>query len=305
MNRSGTLFAIAACALWGFAFVGPLLLSSTPPVVIAAGRYLAYGLTSLAALSLLGGLRQPLAVWGEALGLSLFGMVLYFVALSAALHKAGVVLPTLIIGMLPISIPLAACLLARRAPSLLQFLGFALTLLGTWLARPQGSLVAGNEVLMGTLLAVFSLLVWTFYALINSRLLQRRKAEITAQQWSALQGVACLPFVPLLMALGGTGFWAVQGSQWLLVSLVLGVLCSWLANGLWNAASTRLGAQQLGPLIVVETLAGLLYGRLWSGQPWDGVVWLGAALLLAGVLLALWGEGRVVMDNKAATGVNA
>ena len=34
-------------------------------------------------------------------------------------------------------------------------------------------------------------------------------------------------------------------------------------------------------------LAGLLYGRIWSGTPWPAETWLGAALLVAGVLLAV------------------
>ncbi len=286
VSRSGVAFAVAACALWGFAFVGPLLLASVAPTVIAAGRYAAYGLMSLALLALLGGLRQSIAVWGQALFLSLIGMVLYFVALSAALHQAGVVVPTLIIGMLPITIPLAACALSRSTPSRAQCLGFALTLLGNWLARPEGPTGSGSGLFWGTLLAVFSLLIWTLYALVNAHCLRRQGAAVTASQWSAMQGVACLPFVLPLLGIGGGLPDGEAFHRWLLISLVLGVVCSWWANGLWNAASTRLSHAQIGPLIVVETLAGLVYGRIWAGTPWDAWVWVGAGILVLGVVVA-------------------
>ncbi len=286
----GQLLAIAACALWGFAFVGPVMLAEVPPTVIAAGRYLAYGLTSAAALALNGKLVQPRQVWAQAFVLSLFGMLFYFVALSAALHRAGVVLPTLIIGMLPVTIPLAACAVQRQRPSWLQGLGFALTLAGTWLARPAGNFGLGSEALAGAALATFSLLVWTAYALVNTRLLRQLRG-ITAQDWSALQGVACLPFVPPLMLMHTPAtLVAIDWPKFLAISIILGVICSWAANSLWNAASTRLTAHQLGPLIVVEMLAGLVYGRIYTAEPWRAEVWIGAALLVLGVVIAVRGE---------------
>ncbi|CDL42446.1 Putative membrane protein [Klebsiella pneumoniae ISC21] len=41
--------------------------------------------------------------------------------------------------------------------------------------------------------------------------------------------------------------------------LAIAVLCSWVGALCWNIASQRLPTVILGPLIVFETLAGLLY----------------------------------------------
>lgn len=283
--------ACAACALWGFAFVGPVMLPGVSPTAIAAGRYLAYGLGSLLSLAITQRLRQPLAVWKDAATLSLLGNLLYFMALSAALHQAGVVMPTLIIGMLPVTIPLAACLLARRWPSPLQTLGLGLTLLGTWLARPQGALAHSSAALVGGALATFSLLVWTAYALINPVLL-RRNTGLRAPDWSALQGVACLPFAAVLLLWAGPSSIQPVAQRYVLVSVVMGLVCSWFANSLWNWASQRLAPTVLGPLIVVEMLAGLFYGWLYTQQAWTTAVWAGVGLLLMGVVLAVRGEQR-------------
>ena len=286
-HTKGLLWACIACALWGFAFVGPVMLADVPPTLVAAGRYLAYGITSLIALGASGAVWQSRRVWRDAALLALLGNLLYFVFLSAALQRAGVVLPTLIIGMLPVTIPLAACLVEGRRPNGYQLSGFALTVIGTLLAVPHADGSAAPDVLGGVLCALVSLSVWTAYALINARIL-RRHAGVNGQAWSGLQGAASVPFALLLAGTAGTAvFHTMDWTRFLVVSLTLGVLCSWLANGLWNAASLHLPATQLGPLLVVELLAGLLYGRIWSGTPWPLLTWIGATLLVIGVLLAV------------------
>lgn len=270
------------------------MLADVPPTLVAAGRYLAYGLTSLIALAASGGLRQSRRVWRDAALLALLGNLLYFVFLAAALQRAGVVLPTLIIGMLPVTIPLAACLVEGHRPNRYQLSGFALTVIGTLLAVPHADSSLAPDVLGGVLCALVSLSVWTVYALINARIL-RRHTGLNGQAWSGLQGAASVPFALLLA--GTTGVSVFETMDWprfLAVSLFLGVLCSWLANSFWNAASLYLPATQLGPLLVVELLAGLLYGRIWSGQSWPLLTWIGATLLVIGVLLAVRDRRAVV-----------
>lgn len=283
----GVAYACAAGAFWGFSFIGPLLATDAPPALVAAGRYVAYGIAAL--LVLLGSrkLVQSRTAWRDALVLSLLGNLLYFVCLSASLQRAGVVLPTLIIGMLPITIPLVACLLKRERPNRWQLGGFALTIAGTLLAHPQVGDYLAPDVPGGVLLAVLALGLWTAFALANARLF-RRHGELSGQTWSAMQGAAALPFALALGAASGQGAFAtLDWPRFLAVSLVMGLFGSLLANSLWNAASRHLPAAQLGPMIVAETLAGLLYGRLWSGAPWPMQTWIGAGLLVAGVFLAV------------------
>lgn len=283
----GVAYACGAGALWGFSFIGPLLATDAPPALVAAGRYVAYGVAALMLLAASGRLRQEGSAWRDALVLSLLGNLLYFVCLSASLQRAGVVLPTLIIGMLPVTIPLAACLLERRRPNAYQLAGFALTIAGTSLAHPQVGNYVAPDVAGGVLLAVLALGLWTAFALANARLFCHH-AALDGQTWSAMQGAAALPFALALGALSGQGVFAgLDWPRFLAVSLLMGLFGSLLANSLWNAASRHLPAAQLGPMIVAETLAGLLYGRIWSGVPWPLETWIGAALLVAGVLLAV------------------
>lgn len=67
----------------------------------------------------------------------------------------------------------------------------------------------------------------------------------------------------------------------------IAILCSWVGAMCWNVASQRLPTVIVGPLIVFETLAGLLYTFMLRQQmpPW--LTLSGIALLVCGVVMAV------------------
>lgn len=69
--------------------------------------------------------------------------------------------------------------------------------------------------------------------------------------------------------------------------IAIAVLCSWVGALCWNVASQRLPTVILGPLIVFETLAGLLYTFLLRQQIPPLMTLSGIALLVAGVIIAV------------------
>lgn len=296
--RAGVLYAIAACFGWAFAFIGPLILAGWPALAVAAGRYIAYGAASVVTLWLLHrrGRTQlrDARLWRESLLLTLFGNLLYYALLSVAVQKAGYVMPTLIIGLLPVTVSLAARI-RHRLPITPRY-GWALLLIaaGLWLARaPQVDAVgdshaASTDELIGWLCAAGSTLLWTIYGVINAERLRARPG-ISGMQWSSLQGTAALPFALLLFA--ATQPDVAHGlSDWLLfiaVSLFLGVITSWAANSLWNLSSTRLPPSLLGQMIVFETIGGIAYGAIWTGAWPAATVLAGTAVLILGVVVAL------------------
>jgi drug/metabolite transporter (DMT)-like permease len=84
--------------------------------MLTFGRYLAFGLIALP-LALRD--RQALASlsradWQEALKLAAVGNLLYYLALSSAIQLAGVPLPTVVIGTLPVVIAVCANLTRRE-----------------------------------------------------------------------------------------------------------------------------------------------------------------------------------------------
>lgn len=288
--NAGILYAVLACAGWGFAFVGPLLLRNWPAADVAAGRYVAYGLWSVLSLGLARLRRGPQPVdakkWRAALLLTLSGNLLYYVLLSIALQRAGVILPTLIIGLLPVTVSLAGRLRAGQGLSPVYLLALALIVAGLLLAnRPQPGAFGAPDAL-GLLCAFASLALWTVYGVLNADWLLAHP-QTGGVEWSSLQGAAALPFALLLFAATpgppGGGHWPL----FLCVSLGLGVITSWAANAAWNLASQRIAGGLLGQLIVFETVFGIGYGAVWAGAWPSLTVLAGAALLIAGVIIAI------------------
>jgi drug/metabolite transporter (DMT)-like permease len=298
--RFGVACAILACAAWGFAFVGPLILGAWPASTVAAGRYIAYGLWSLLALIVMRarGTAQPMTfkTWGAALPLTLGGNLLYYVLMSIALQRAGALITTLIIGLLPVTVSITGRLRARQP--LTRHYAVALVLIGAglWLADrpPPGSHTGTDTLGLGCVVAALAL--WTVYAHLNSDWL-RAHPRMGGVQWSSMQGAGALPFA---LALFGAAPHAPAGQGWaalIAVSITLGVITSWAANTAWNLASTRVDTSLLGQLFVFETVAGIAYAALWSRTlPSLGAL-AGAALLIGGVVIAMRERAPAALPN--------
>ncbi len=74
--------------------------------------------------------------------------------------------------------------------------------------------------------------------------------------------------------------------------VAIAVLCSWVGALCWNIASQKLPTVILGPLIVFETLAGLLYTFLMRQSVPPLLTACGIALLVVGVVIAVSEAGK-------------
>ncbi|WP_032983730.1 DMT family transporter, partial [Cronobacter malonaticus] len=113
---TGVLYALLAGLMWGLIFVGPLLVPEYPAVLQSMGRYLALGLLALPlAWAGRGRLKQLTARdWLTALALTMMGNLIYYVCLASAIQRTGAPVSTMIIGTLPVVIPVFANLLYSR-----------------------------------------------------------------------------------------------------------------------------------------------------------------------------------------------
>lgn len=305
----GTLFALAAGLMWGLVFIAPSMLPGYPAALLSFARYLAFGLIALplvwfdrVRLS-----RLSRADWAEALRLSAVGNLLYYVCLAGAIQRAGVPLPTMIIGTLPVVIAVCSNLRDARRDGRLPWgrLAPSLALIATGIAlvnhaeiehlRASG-VVDPVRHATGAALAVAAVACWTWYPLRNADWLRHHPGR-SPRTWATAQGVATLP----MAAVGFAGFWA--WNRWagdsfpmplgptpgLFVGLMLGIglFSSWLGTLCWNEASQRLPTTLAGQLIVFETLSALSYAFLLRGRAPAAVTLAGVALLVAGVAWAL------------------
>ena len=296
---AGIAFALAAGLAWGLVFVAPVLLPDYSPAMLTFGRYLAFGLVALALAwrDRLALARLSRADWLEALRLAAVGNVLYYLALSWAIQRAGVPLPTVIIGTLPVVIAVCANLSQREvawrrlaAPLMLIAAGIACVHTSELQRAGEG---ASNrtDLFWGLVLALAALVCWTWYPIRNAAWVKRNH-QVGSGTWATAQGLATLPLAVIGMAsyLFFSGAWASERPwgprPWVYAGLMLtiGLLASWLGTLCWNRASQLLPTSLTGQLIVFETLAALAYGFVHRGSLPEAWTWAGIVLLVAGVV---------------------
>ena len=304
---SGVLYALLAGLMWGLIFVGPLIVPEYPAVLQSMGRYLALGLIALP-IAWLGRARLRQLVrkdWVTALTLTMMGNLIYYVCLASAIQRTGAPVSTMIIGTLPVVIPVFANLLYSQRDGKLSWwrLSPALVLIGIGLLCVNISEL--NQGLpdfscwrygSGIALALVSVVCWAWYALRNARWL-RENPDKHPMMWATAQALVTLPvsllgYIAACLWLNGqTPDFALpfgpRPGVFIGLMIAIAVLCSWVGALCWNVASQKLPTVILGPLIVFETLAGLLYTFILREEFPPLLTVSGIALLMVGVVIAV------------------
>ncbi|HRK40025.1 MAG TPA: DMT family transporter [Burkholderiaceae bacterium] len=295
----GILAGLAAGALWGMVFVAPLTVPGFAAEDFAVWRYLACGAFSMGMLCvpLLRGRRVVLPTRQQAVAamwLTLLGYTGYYLLLVLAIERAGSVLPTLIIGTIPIWVMVLGKPHGVSWRGLLP--GLVLTMAGLVLMMqmPHGSGVATGEGAQGVgfwtgiALAVAAMVSWTAYALLNAAWL-RRHPEVSSANWASWSGVAAGVGALCLWPWLGTPVQDLMQKPDLLLFLLVcgatGIGAAWVASVAWNVASRRLSPSLAGQLIVSETVFGVVYAYAWAGR-WPSALEMSACLLFVLGILA-------------------
>lgn len=295
----GILAGLAAGALWGFIFLAPHALPNYSASDIALGRYAVYGLIS--ALSLLYQYKRvrkiiSLRMAGNAAYLSCLSCSLYYFLLAASIKYSGIATASLIIGLLPVTIPVFSGDKIRKPKlfysSLVMICAGLLVLNLPVLADMLTKQALSSDQVSGVFLAFFALMSWTAYGLLNAKLLAKHP-EIDLNIWSSLLGVFAFVTIIPVWLITNTSAASISSSRFtdpsfmLWMSLV-GAGSAWLAMFLWNYASRKLPTAITGQLIISETIFSLLYGYIYNHQlPVISEV-LAGVLLIAGVVLGFY-----------------
>ncbi|HFT8187848.1 DMT family transporter [Citrobacter freundii] len=304
---SGVLYALLAGLMWGLIFVGPLIVPEYPAVLQSMGRYLALGLIALP-IAWLGRVRlRQLGRkdWVTALTLTMMGNLIYYVCLASAIQRTGAPVSTMIIGTLPVVIPVFANLLYSQRDGKLSWwrLSPALVLIGIGLLCVNISELnqglpdfSGWRYGSGIALALISVVCWAWYALRNARWL-RENPDKHPMMWATAQALVTLPvsllgYIAACLWLNGQmpDFALPFGPRpavFIGLMIAIAVLCSWVGALCWNVASQKLPTVILGPLIVFETLAGLLYTFILRQEFPPLLTVSGITLLMVGVVIAV------------------
>ena len=304
---SGVLYALLAGMLWGLIFIGPVIVPDYPAILQSTGRYLALGLIAVP-LAWLGRARLRRLSrqdWMTALALTMMGNLIYYVCLASAIQRTGAPVSTMIIGTLPVVLPVLANLLysqrdgklpwTRLAPALVCIaIGLVCVNIAELHHAPADfSLWRYGS---GIALALMSVGCWAWYALRNARWLRENPTQHPVM-WATAQGLVTLPVS--LVGYVGACLW-LHGQQpdlplpfgprpevFITLMVAIAVFCSWVGALCWNLASQKLPTVILGPLIVFETLAGMLYTFLLRQSLPPLLTAAGIVLLVTGVVIAV------------------
>lgn len=299
---SGVLFALTACLLWGLIFVIPQMMTGFDSIEIGLGRYFFFGIFSL----LLAGfhIRRdiPLSVWMRCFVWAFFVGNFYYTSLVFGLRYLSPSIATLILGLAPITIAFYGNWKERECdfrqliiPSLLILIGLLLVNFPLFSFAKESFSVWSY--LFGLMCTLCSLIVWTWYVVSNTKFL-KENPKIPSSQWSTMIGVATLVWTILI---GATYFWLQrdhihfnkyltfnsQFKNFIIGSMVLGVICAWLGAYLWNRASLALPVTLAGQLMIFETIFGLAFVYLQEQRYPILIEALGIILMLAGITISV------------------
>lgn len=304
---------LAAGALWALAFIAPGLVHPFAAADLTLVRYAVFGVSSAVVLAVWPNERwRPIAKahWRSFLLLALTGNTLYYLMLSEALQRAGTLLPTLVIGTLPVVMAFLGGV--RRGRFSMRRLAIPAALILAGLIVHVGvpisltDTTSSPSALIGLGLAFAALASWAFYGVRNAELLGANQGvDIVA--WTALTGIATLvTLLPFAAILPGQGSGLLHSgiedlAPLLFWGLVLGLLSSWLATWFWNQASRTLSSELLGYLIVSETVFAILYGFLLERRPPTGTELLSTGLLILGVVIGIRSARRALTASRPIT----
>lgn len=301
----GFLYGVLACMIWGFVYLVPEVLPGYPPALMAAGRFVSFGLVALplAWMERREFASYTLKDWFIVSKLGVIGNIVYYWCLIEAIQNAGVPVAGMAMSAVPVLVAAVsnirdrkkgtALAWSRLIPGLLLIVcGFALASLSEFEMVVKASSDGGIRFWYGVLMAVAALLIWTWYPICNADWLLAHSNR-SPRAWSTAQGLATFPFAVIMylvfwkMEPAGTPFFGADPIWFIAVMVVTGLMGSWVGIIFWNAMSQRLPTALAGQMIVFETIFAVLYAHVMrlSWPQWNMTA--GMVLLLAGVLLSL------------------
>ncbi len=297
---------VFACLLWGAIFAVPLFLDDFSYIDIVLGRFLVFGLLSLAVLFIYIYKKKQihfLKYWKEAAISAVIMNFIHFAALTLGIRFTCASLITLVIGISPIAIIAVDAWMKQDTrlfsifiwPSISIFIGLGVMNLEA--IQTEIVNVSAWGYVQGIFWGLIALATWTWYVVYNSHFMQSHP-EVNSYQWTALIGVMTLVFTVVgiwgrYLVMGSEHFvqfhWDLEtGKLFIGASLFLGILCSWVAFVLWNAASSSISPALAGQMSILETIFGLLFVYTIERTIPSGMEFFGIALILTGISSALY-----------------
>lgn len=214
----GFLYGVLACMIWGFVYLVPEVLPGYPPELMAAGRFVSFGLVAvpLAWMERREFAHYTVKDWIDVSKLGVIGNIAYYWCLIECIQNAGVPVAGMAMSAVPVLVAAVsnirdkkkgtALAWSRLVPGLtLIVCGFALASMTEFEMVVQASADGGLKFWYGVMMAVAALLIWTWYPIRNADWLLAHP-DRSPRAWSTAQGLTTFPFAVVMYFF----FWGLE-----------------------------------------------------------------------------------------------
>jgi drug/metabolite transporter (DMT)-like permease len=284
-SRSAILATVAAGLLWGSSFVVIKIgLRSLDPFWFVFLRFATASVLAFAVSALTGRTRKVLALLRHPLVIGLgvsnaAGFVFQFKGqtLTTAANAA------LLINASTISVAIASRLVFRERFGPIKVLAVIVGTLGVFFVTTGGRpSMAGGPAFAGDLLVVTAALLWTFFIVLDKRIVNELAPDVRALT-TAMVTITAAAALPVALVFGGE-LSEPSGAWWPVPYTA--VFCTIVPFLLWTWGLKRISATTSCVILLIEVVFALALAVVLLGERLAPSGFLGSALILTSVVLA-------------------
>lgn len=253
-ERNAMIGVVFVSVMWGLSFVGSKIAMSAglQPFSLVMLRFLAasvflFPLALLTKTSLKISLRD--VPWLFLIAMS--GTTVYFFFELNGLKQTSAATASLIIALIPVFTMLSELVFRRQKPTVLQWIGTAVSLIGVWLV--VGNSAEGNT-LSGLLLMLCACICWVIYGEATDHLL-KRLPTLTITCWQSL--FSLLTLIPLCFT-ENVPWQSVTAEAWIAACVFLGLICSGICYILYNYSIAIISTGRTAIFLNLNPIAGVI-----------------------------------------------
>lgn len=188
------------------------------------------------------------------------------------LHKTSASHASLMIGMEPIVITMACFLFAQVKLTFRHVMAVLMAFAGVVMVTFRAE---GTSTLEGDLIVIGATLLVPVWVLLSKKLIEKYPPLFFSSYITIFGTVTAFPF---WLALNKTNINVTVNS--LLAILFLSIVCTVLAQFIWNVGLKVLQSHEAGILLCLEPLSGVFLGVVLLDEPFNSYLLIGALLFL-------------------------
>ena len=293
ISRFNAFLMFTLILFWGSSFVvvKTALGEGLTPISIATFRFLIAGGLFLIAILIEKKIKRNYRLLVESkdfptlLFLALTGVTFFFIIQYTGIQMAGASIAAILVCLLsPVLISLLSAIIFKEHLVKKQFFGIGIAALGTVIVVTGGtiSLPTHPEFLLGSLILLFTPVLWATYSLIGKKIMDRYSPFLVVAYVNMLGGLCLIPF-----SLAENSFcqiFTIGLYSWLAI-LFLAVTCSLLGYYIWFHVMKHVKAAITSSFLFAEPLVTVLFAFMFVGEELSTFILAGGFLIFIGVYL--------------------